>query len=238
MGKTSALIFDRSLLILPFTATLTMIITILICYLNDISDGQRITQMKTTDDLVFTILFVGMVILFPQILVIIIGRFRSLLEAQSVINRIILYIIHMIVAIPLIGVPIIACIEKGSGRDDWPYDILIGLFMSLFLYCILHTIYVFYLYIRQRNAFQWSKIMGPIWFVVCTVPVIPCTIILRTYNIHLPMYIVFIFPVLYCLGFVYPFWLRAKARNRSSVVLGPLTFLNDPDQETLVDFPI
>ncbi|CAF4414043.1 unnamed protein product, partial [Adineta steineri] len=38
--------------------------------------------------------------------------------------------------------------------------------------------------------------------------------------------------------FVYPFWLRAKARNRSSVVLGPLTFLNDPDQETLVNFPI
>ncbi|CAF0858578.1 unnamed protein product [Adineta steineri] len=236
MGKTAALILDRSLLILPFTATLTMIITVVICYLNDISNVQQTFSKRY--DRIINILFVGVTILFPQILVIIIGRFRSLLENQSVINRIIVYIIHVIVAIPLTGVLILAGTDKISGGHDWQMFSSVGLLISLYLYCILHTIYVFYLYIRERNAFQWSKIIGPIWFVFCTLPVIPCTIILEIYYSHIETYFIFIFPVLYCLGFVYPFWLRAKARNRSSVVLGPLTFLNDPDQETLVAFPI
>ncbi|CAF1207048.1 unnamed protein product [Adineta steineri] len=236
MGKTSALVLDRSLLILPFTATLTVVITVVICYLNAKLDDQQTFSRR--HDRIFTNLFVGVTILFPQILVIIIGRFRSLLENQSVINRIIVYIIHVIVAIPLVGVFIMASEHKISGHADSDAIILVGLFISLYLYCILHTIYVFYLYIRERNAFQWSKIMGPIWFVVCTLSVIPYVTIMEIYYRHIVPYFVFIFPILYCLGFVYPFWLRAKARNRSSVVLGPLKFLNDPDQETLVDFPI
>ncbi|CAF1182829.1 unnamed protein product [Adineta steineri] len=237
MGKTSALVFDRSLLILPFTATLTVIITVVICYLKFIRSPQRGIMLETypSSDFYF---FVGMVILFPQILVIIIGRFRSLLENQSIINRIILYVIHIIVAIPLVGALIIAGAHNISGHADSYVFILVGLLISLYFYCILHTIYVLYLYIRERNAFQWSKIMGPLWFLVCILSIIPCNIVRNKYNINLPPYILFIFPVLYCLGFVYPFWLRAKTRNRSSVVLGPLKFLNDPDQETLVDFPI
>ena len=80
--------------------------------------------------------------------------------------------------------------------------------------------------------------MGPIWFLACPLLVIPCSMLWQAYNNDFPVYFGFIFPVLYCLGFVYPFWLRAKARNQSSVIIGPLAFLNDPDQETLVSFPL
>jgi hypothetical protein len=236
MRKSAGLILDRSLLVLPFTATLTVVTTVVICHLKDMRQYRSANYYERTNLTSFN-LSVGLAILLPQMLIIIIGRLRLLLETQSLMNRIILYIIHIIALIPLIGGLLMACVEIVSGRDGYQFGFT-GKSVSLYLYCALHTIYILYLYIRERNAFQWSKIMGPIWFLACPVLVIPCFILREAYNINFPVNLIFIFPVLYCLGFVYPFWLRAKARSHSSIIIGPLAFLNDPDQETLVSFPI
>ena len=101
MRKTAALILDRSLLVLPFTATLTVVTTVVICYLKDMREDRSANYYEKRTAPTSIYLSVGMAILFPQMLIIIIGRLRLLLETQSVINRIILYIIHTIAAYTL-----------------------------------------------------------------------------------------------------------------------------------------
>jgi hypothetical protein len=220
MPPSAASIWDWTLVVLPFTALITFIVTLVACNLssNYTPAGESllsISQLGSGPAYIYFI--VGFVMLFPQIIAIIIGRLLYLLETQNIINKILLYIVHIVILIPFVFMLIAAFISRGS-RSDAHLLAIYGIFGSIALYCLLHTIGVFYLYIRKANGAQYAKIHLPIWFLVCSLLFLASFGVWLNNNGSIWGYVAAITPFLYFLGFVPQFWARARSRKRYSAV--------------------
>jgi hypothetical protein len=112
---------------------------------------------------------------------------------------------------------IVAFVSQGS-RSDAHLLAIYGIFGSIGLYCLLHTIGVFYLYIRKAAGADYAKIYLPIWFLVCNLVFIASLSTWLTINGTIWGYITAATPFLYFLGFVPQFWVRARSRERYSAV--------------------
>jgi hypothetical protein len=97
MTTIAALIWVWSLVILPFTAILTFILTLVICSQvpNNAPRGEKypqISQLGTGE--AYPYFVGGFVFLLPQLLIILLGRIQFLFQTQYIINSGIIFIIH------------------------------------------------------------------------------------------------------------------------------------------------
>jgi hypothetical protein len=231
MTTLAALIWAWSLVMLPFTSILTFILTLIICNMvpNNAPKDEKfpqISQLGTGEAHIYFV--IGFVVLLPQLLLVLVGRLQFLFQTQLIINRILLCIIHVIALISSIFMLIMATVSV----DDNPSVHLTGaygMFGCISLYCFLHTILIFYLFIRRSNAPQHSTVIYPIWFLVCCLLLIIFFIVWLTTATGIPEYIAAASPFLYFLGFVPQFWSRARAKRRDSIFPGMVQFSNEPD---------
>jgi hypothetical protein len=190
---------------------------IIACNLVSNSGGSLLPISQLASDSAYVYFIVGFALLFPQIIVIIIGRLQYLLQSQNLINNILLYIAHGVILIPVVFMVIVALV-KGGGRSDVHLLSIYGLFGSIALYCLLHTIAVFYLYHRKATGDYYGKIYLPIWFLVCSLVFIASLGTWSTTNGTVLGYITAAAPFLYFLGLVPQFFVRARSRKRYSAV--------------------
>jgi hypothetical protein len=231
MTTLAALVWFWSLVILPFTAILTFILTLVVCNLvpNNAPRDERfpqISQLGTGEAHLYFI--IGFVILLPQLLVILLGRIQFLFQTQLIINRFLILLVHIVAMISSIFMLIMAIVSI----DDRPNIHLIGaygMFGCISLYCFLHTIIVLYLFIRRSDTPQHSKIFYPIWFLICCLSLIAFVIMWLMTSQGIPEYIAAASPFLYFLGFVPQFWLRARTKKRDTLFAGTLEFSNEID---------
>jgi hypothetical protein len=220
MTVTAASVWDWTLAVLPFTAIITFLVTLVAC--NLVSDygpsGNNLLQIShLATGSAYIYFIVGFIMLLLQVLAIIIGRLQFLLQTQAIINKVLLYISHVITLIPLIFMLIVALVSGGN-RSNTHVLITYGIFGSIALYCFLHTIGVFYLYIRRSNGSRYSEVSLPIWFLVCSLLLVVCFIVWLRTNAVISGYLAAATPFLYFLGFVPQFWARAKSRKRYAAV--------------------
>jgi len=214
--ETAASVWDWSLAVLPFTALITFIVILVACNLasNYVPSGGNLLQISHIGSGNAYLYFIaGVVMLVPQVIAIIIGRLQFLLQTQGIINKILLYIIHIIIFIPFIFMIIVVLVSRGQ-RSDAQLHGTYGIFGSIALYCFVHTIAVFYIYLRRRTGLQYySKVILPIWFLVCSLLLIVFFVLWLNTNAVIPGYIAAVSPFLYFLGFVPQFWARARSRE-------------------------
>lgn len=221
MGRQSAAsIWDWCLAVLPITAFVTFLVILITCNLvgnSGLSRGDFLPISDLSSGSSWIYFLVGFILLLPQILLIIIGRFQFLLQTQALINRIILYIFHIVILIPFVFLLIVSFVN-GNTHSDNRRLVIYGILGSIVLYCFFHTIAVVYLYIRRAVGSQYSQIGLPVWFVVCSLVFIGTFAgWIQTKSVLLG-YIAVVIPFLYFLGFVPQFWTRARARTRYSAV--------------------
>ena len=226
MTSIITLIWVWSLTIVPFTAILTFILTLVVCNSvpNKAPAGEKfpqISQLGTGEAHIYFI--IGFVVLLPQLLIILVGRIQLLFQTQKVINRVILCIIHVIALISSIFMLIMVIVSI----DDRPNIHLTGaygMFGCISLYCFLHTIVVIYLFIRRSDAPKHSNIILSIWFLVCSLLLITFFIVWLVTAEGIPEYIAAATPFLYFLGFIPQFWLQARATKRDSTKTEEIPF--------------
>jgi len=231
MATLAALIWVWSLVVLPFTAILTFILTLVVCSLvpNDAPKDEKfpqISQLGTGEAHIYFI--IGFALLLPQLLVMLIGRLQFLFQTQFIINRFLLFLIHLIALISSIFMLIMAIVSV----NDRPNVHLIGafgMFGGISLYCFLHTIVVLYLFIRRSDTPQHSNVIYPIWFLVCSLLLIAFVVTWLITVKGIPEYIAAASPFLYFLGFVPQFWSRARTRKRDSIFPGILEYSTSMD---------
>lgn len=218
MGKkeSAATIWDWCLAVLPITAFVTLVVVLVMCNLLGNSGSYR-GNLVPVSDLSSIYFLVGMILLFPQIFLIIIGRLQFLLQTQGLINRIILYVFHIVILIPFIFLLIVSFVN-GNPRSANRGLIVYGILGSIVLYCFFHTVAVVYLYIRRASGSQYSEVALPAWFVIC------CLVFVGLFGGWIETkgvilgYIVVLIALMYFLGFVPQFWTRARSRTRYSAV--------------------
>jgi hypothetical protein len=231
MATLPVLIWVWSLVLLPFTSIITFILTLVICsnIPNDAPADEKfpqISELGTGDAHIYFV--IGFVVLLPQLLAVLIGRIQLLFQTQLIINRVLIVIVHLVALISSVFMLIMAIVSI----DDRPNIHLTGaygMFGCISLYCFLHTILSLYLFIRRSDAPQYSKIIYPIWFLVCCLLLITFFIIWLMTAGGIPEYIAASSPFLYFLGFVPQFWIRARERKRDTVKPTILTFSNEVD---------
>jgi hypothetical protein len=226
--ETAASVWDWTLVVLPFTAFITFIVILTACNLvsNYVPSGGNLLQISHIGSGNAYVYFIaGVVMLVPQVIAIIIGRLQFLLETQAIINKILLYIIHIITLIPFIFMIIVALVSRGQ-RYDAQLVGTYGIFGSIALYCFVHTIAVFYLYIRRTTGSQYSEVILPIWFLVCNLLLVIFFVVWLNTNSVITGYIAAATPFLYFLGFVRQFWARARSRKRYAAVSRVSKILN------------
>jgi hypothetical protein len=229
MTTIAALIWVWSLVILPFTAILTFILTLVICSQvpNNAPRGEKypqISQLGTGE--AYPYFVGGFVFLLPQLLIILLGRIQFLFQTQYIINRGIICLIHAVALVSAVFLLIMAIVSV----DDRPRLHVIGafgMFGFISLYCFLHTIVVLYLFSHRSDTPQHSNVIWPIWFVVCSLLVIIFVIVWIVTNKGIPQYIAASSPFIYFLGFVPQFWMRARTRKRDSVRPGIMRFSSE-----------
>jgi hypothetical protein len=174
MSLAAVSIWKWSLTILPFTVIITLIVALFtdrLVYNHD-KNGRTFFEIPvsyiSSTDIYFLIIIV---LLILQILAIIIGRFQLLLRTQSILNRISLFIIHISVRIPLVYFFLAVILRRNDHFNVCQMGIY-GIFASMTLYCFLHTILIFYLYICRSYAPQYATISWPIWFLICILLII------------------------------------------------------------------
>jgi len=97
MTRVGPLIWFWSLTILPFTAILTFIVTLIICTQvpNNAPVDEKfpqISQLGTGEAYYYFV--AGFVLLAPQLSIVILGRLQLLVQTQYIIHRAIIFIIH------------------------------------------------------------------------------------------------------------------------------------------------
>ncbi|UJR17220.1 hypothetical protein I4U23_004115 [Adineta vaga] len=220
MAKTAASIWNWSLPVLPFT----VIITLIVAFFTDrLIDNHSMSRKSFFEILVVRVsasrvyFFFGICLFLPQVLAIIIGRFQFLLKTQSMINRTVLFIIHIFILVPFVYL-LVYMIISNNHPNIYQMSIY-GIFESISLYCLVHTILIFYLYIRRSNASQHANIIWPIWFLICIISLIVFYVIWTRSHNYVSGFIVILCPFLYLLGFVHQFWLQARAKQRYFAVV-------------------
>jgi hypothetical protein len=230
MTRIVTLIWCWTLLILPLTAILTFVLTLVVC-----SQVLRHNSWSTVKLPHISVLgtgpaynyFVsGFVILTPQFLLIVIGRLQFLFQSQSIMHRAILYAIHVTALIASVFLLIMAIVNLHHNTRIHLIG-AIGMFAFLSSYCFLHTIVVFYLFIRRSKAPRHSNILYPLWFFACCIVLIVCVSIWGATNQSIPQYIAASMPFLYMLGFVPQFWSQMRMKRRNSGLSAQVHNLNE-----------
>ena len=216
-SRTAATIWDWTLVVLPFTVLITFLVMIITCNLVSHSGGSLRPISELASDSAYVYFIAGFALLFPQIIAIIIGRLQLLLRTQNLINKILLYIAHGVTLIPFVFMVIVALV-KGGSRSDAHLLAVYGLFGFIGLYCLLHTIAVFYLYFRKASDAYYTKIYLATWFLVCSLLFLASVGVWSGTNGTVLGYITAAAPFLYFLGFVPQFWDCARSRKRYSAV--------------------
>ena len=230
MTRILTLIWFWCLAILPFTAMITFVITLVVC--SEVLKHNSYSTVKLPNISVlgrgpaYNYFVSGFVILTPQFLLVVIGRLQFLLQSQSIIHRAILYAIHAIGPIASVFLLINGIV---SLDHNIPLHLTgaIGTFSSLSSYCCLHTIVVFYLFIRRAKAPRHSNILYPLWFLVCCIVLTVCSIVWGVTTQSIPQYIAAAMPFPYILGFVPQFWSQAKMKRRNSGLSAEVHNLNE-----------
>jgi hypothetical protein len=229
MTRVVAMIWFWSLPILPFTGILTFILTLVVCsqVLHNPRPGGNLPQISLLGIGSAYYYFVfGFVILLIQFLLIIIARLQFLFQSQSIIHRAILYAIHATALVSSIFFLIMAIVNVYD-RPRLHVIGAVGMFGSLSLYCLLHTIVAFYLFIKRSEAPQYSNILWPLWFLVCTILLTILFSIWATKKQTIPQYIAATMPFLYILGFVPQFWRQAKTKRRDAALPSQVYYSNE-----------
>ena len=220
MARIGALIWYWSLTVLPFTAILTFILTVVVCTQVPNNAPVRIKYPQISllgTGEAYYYFASGFAILFAQLLVIIIGRIQFLFQSQYIIHRVIIYAVHGVALVASIFMLIMAFVSVDYNLSLHLIGAF-GMFGLLSLYCFLQTIVVFYLFIRRSDAPQHSNVIWPIWFLLCSVLLITFFVVwLITMN-GIPQYIAAAAPLLSLLGFVPQFWMSARMRRRDSIL--------------------
>jgi len=221
MARLAARIWFWSLTILPFTTIITFVITLVVCsQVPHMSSGRTFPEISFLGTGSAYYYFVsGFVILAVQFLLVLIGRLQYLLQSQSIIHHIILYVIHAIPLLSMVFLLIMAIVSL----DVNPYVHGVSatlLFVFLLCYCFSHTFVVFYLFNRRSKTPQHSNIVWPMWFLFCSILLSQSFNIWQRTGHGIPQYIAVGMPFLYILGFVPQFWWQAKLK-RQKVVLSP-----------------
>ena len=220
MAPTAASTWDWALAVLPFTALITCIVTMVSCNLvsNYVPGQGNLLQVSHLSSGSSNIVFiVGLVLVLPQVLSIIIGRLLFLLQSQGLINGIILHVSHLISFVPFILFLIMGFVSSNRYTSTSTF-VTYGILGSFTLYCLIQTVIVFYLFIRKSLGSVYSKVYIPIWFLVCTLILISFLIVWTQTREAIYGYIAAIAPFLYFLGFVPQFWTRARSRKPYGVV--------------------
>ncbi|CAF0949330.1 unnamed protein product [Adineta steineri] len=221
MNRILKLIWYWSLCILPFTSMITFIVTLVVCNQvlrnnNELNqDLPNISVLGTRSGYKYFV--AGFVLLAAQFLLNLIGRLQYLCQSQFIINRIILYLIHLNGLIASIFMLIMAIVNL---RQNGPLHVTAAITMFGFLggYCILHTCAIFYLFIKRSQAPQYSNIFLPIWFLICSIVLIICVSIwVSNMPNSIPQYIAASMPFLYTIGFIPQFFKQARMEGESRV---------------------
>ncbi|CAF1418058.1 unnamed protein product [Adineta steineri] len=230
MKRMISLIWYWSLLILPFTAIITFISTLIVCSLvlrDSTWSGQKYPNISVLGTGRGYIYFMsGFVILTPQFLLILIGRLQFLIQSQTIIHYVILYIIHSLGLIASVFLLIMAIV---SLDDNVRLHVTgaFGMFGFLFAYCLLHTIVTFYLFIRRSRAPQHSNILWPLWFLICSIVLIIFASIWMVTAQSIPQYIAAAMLFLYIIGFVPQFWKQLKSKKQFVILPTQLHYSNE-----------
>ncbi|UJR29345.1 hypothetical protein I4U23_010557 [Adineta vaga] len=231
MARIGPLIWFWSLTILPFTAILTFVATLIICIHvpNNAPKEEKfpqISQLGTGEAYYYFV--TGFALLSPQLLIIVLGRLQFLFQTQYIIHRVIISIVHAFALLACIFMLLMASfsIDKQASIH---LTGAFGMFGLISLYCFLHTMIVIYLFIRRSNAPQHSNIIWPIWFLVCSLILIAFFVYWLITAQGIPEYIAAATPFLYFLGFVPQFWMRARPKKRDSLLPGTMRFSYETD---------
>jgi len=223
------LIWYWSLPILPFTAVITFILTLVVCsqVLRDTWREKALPQISQLGiGPAYNYFVAGFVILSLQLILILIGRLQFLFQSQSVIHRAILCVIHAIALVSSVFLVIMAVVSLYHDRR-LHVTAAFGMFGFVSLYCFLHTIVAFYLFARRSVTPQHSNIIWPLWFLVCTVLLIIFASIWVAKAETIPQYIAAAMPFLYILGTVPQFWMQAKRKGQTAVASSEVNNLNE-----------
>ncbi|CAF1508514.1 unnamed protein product [Rotaria sp. Silwood1] len=220
MTRIASMIWYWSLPILPFTAIITFILTLVVCsqVLHNPRPGGDFPQISLLGiGPAYKYFLSGFVILSLQLLLILIGRLQFLCHSQFIIHRTILYIIHAIALVSAVFLLIMAIV---SLDDDRRLHVIgaFGMFGFLSLYGLLHTIVAFYLFIRRSAAPQHSNILWPLWFLICSILLIVFSSIWVVKDKTVPQYIAAAMPFLYLLAFVPQFWMQARIKRQDNAL--------------------
>ncbi|CAF3112523.1 unnamed protein product [Rotaria socialis] len=226
MARVGPLIWFWSLTILPFTAILTFISTLIVCIQipNNAPKDEKfpqISQLGTGQ--AYPYFVTGFVILSIQLLVILLGRIQYLFQTQYIIHRGIISVVHGIGLFSIVFLLLMAI----ASIDDNPSIHLTGaygLFGLISLYCFLHTMIVFYLFIHRSDVPQHTNIIWPIWFLFCSILLIAFFIVWLLTAKGIPEYIVAATPFLYFLGLAPQFWTQARRKKLDPVLFERLSF--------------
>ncbi|CAF1284449.1 unnamed protein product [Rotaria magnacalcarata] len=226
MARVGPLIWFWSLTILPFTAILTFISTLIVCIQipNNAPKDEKfpqISQLGTGQ--AYPYFVTGFVILSIQLLVILLGRIQYLFQTQYIIHRGIISVVHGIGLLSIVFLLLMAIVSI----DDRPSIHLIGaygLFGFISLYCFLHTVVVVYLFIHRSDVPQHTNIIWPIWFLFCSVLLITFFIVWLLTAKGIPEYLAAATPFLYFLGLAPQFWTQARTKKLDVVLFERLAF--------------
>ncbi|CAF1649074.1 unnamed protein product [Rotaria magnacalcarata] len=215
MTRIWTLVWYWSLLILPFTAMITFVLTLVVCRQVLINNAGSTVKLPNISVLgtgpAYNYFISGFVILTPQVSLIFISRLQFLFQSQSIIHRAILYAIHAISLLACVFLLIMVIVSLDHNNRLHLIG-AIGMFALLCSYCSLHTIVAFYLFVRRLNAPRHSNILWPLWFLVCCIVLIVCAGIWGATSKSIPQYIAAAMPFLYIIGFVPQFWSQARMK--------------------------
>ncbi|CAF1265097.1 unnamed protein product [Rotaria sordida] len=226
MARVGPLIWFWSLAILPLTAIVTFIGTLVICSQvpNNAPAGEKFPQISQLGTGQAYPYFVGgFIILSVQLFIILLGRIQFLFQTQYLIHRGVLGIVHALALLSIVFLIIMATVSIDA-RPPIHLTGAFGLFGLISLYCFLHTVIIVYLFIHQSDAPQHSNIILPIWFLVCSLLLIAFFVVWLVIKKGIPEYIAAATPFLYIVGFVPQFWMQARAKKRESVLLSTVSF--------------
>lgn len=220
MARVGPLIWFWSLTILPFTAIVTFIATLIICIHtpnNAPADEKfpQISQLGTGEAYYYFV--TGFALLAPQLFVIVLGRLQLLFQTQYIIHRGIIGAVHLIALLSCVFMLVMASFDIDRHATIHLTGAF-GMFGLVSLYCLLHTIVIAYLFFRRGDAPQHANVLWPSWFLFCSVLLIAFFVYWLITALGIPEYIASATPFLYFLGFVPQFWMRARSKKRDSIL--------------------
>ena len=201
-------------MVLPFTSALTLILTLIIC--NNTPNNAPTDELPQISQLgtgqAYVPFAIGFCLLFPQLILIVLGRLRLLLKTQDHVSRWLLYFFH---AIPMVAGIFMLIMATVSVENNLAVH-LTGAFTMFGLisaYVVIHTILAFYLWMRRATAPLHASIWYSVYFLALTVLLVTFVIVWIATSKAIPEYLASASPFLYFFGFVPQLWAQRRQRS-------------------------